>query len=459
MDISKNNLNNRILLFPKSKRPKPFRATSDQLALKRDLTINKSRFTVKHSKKYHPTLPRINSATGRDISPYQDNIESEEDTQLHADEVGLLRPADKFNGYKDAMNSHSNVRIQEYKQALLGLKRFNTTLSAPDNRPDILDNYIASRQWEKGGRGGPNAIAPGLIVISREKSVKDGFDTSAIDSEMNIYSLQRSMTELPVHQSVEKVFGGHNSRLPHKLGSFEKIRDKQIYKRTRRTHKQERPLKQWPVGLELSGRCVTDDEDVTAEQDTIGRDGDESVMSTDTSNLPSLRLNLGIASPRSSIKTPYSASYYTDFGLRASRSDLFSGHKRNRHAKSASDSEMEKDLEKAAHRHIYACQVMSSVRKGSKAAHGLSSLLQTIGPSSRRSASSSAVEQMTSPGPKINRPVTNSPDKFFHDKKNSQIALFIKTRDSHDGPRMRVPKPNPLPEISGRTMLFGMSNK
>ncbi|OWF34646.1 hypothetical protein KP79_PYT11415 [Mizuhopecten yessoensis] len=290
-----------------------------------------------------------------------------------------------------------------------------------------------------------------------------GLSTASPTRDMVSLDKPRKRTDdLTDKHTAEQVYGGYNSRLPHRLGSFEKVRDTKLYKRTRNQVKDMKKVRQWPAGLELSGKGMSDDEvvppiKVGKDNESVDHPDDASVA--ESNRLPPLSENMAL-SPRSNTKISFSSSFFSDYGLRTNRTDSFTGYTRGRmKIRSASEAQLEKELQAKAERHIYACHVLSSVRRGSKAAHNLSSFRQAIGPHQR---SIRPLSELSPPKP-THRHFNTSPDKAGHlyetVKKSSPVAFYIKTRDSSDLNRARMKASDGLPEINGRTLILGMVNK
>jgi len=353
---------------------------------------------------------------------------------------------------------HSYLSNKHYNWR--GPTQFNTSFTSDvesrysqygDEFPDIDDE---EEFFESGG--------PDFIVLNARHSRQYPESALEVDMVSSTPSLQRSYTKMPEDvRVIEQVYGGYNSRLPHKLGSFEQLRDSGIYKRTRHLVKSERPMRQWPAGLELSGKSVIDEDlqikDLKDSEGVLGITDDplagrNTSMTIMSGRLPPLADSV-MGSPRSN-RAALSNSFYTDYGLKTQRTDLFSGYKRRRKAKSASEVELEKELEAKARRHIYACQVLSSVKKASKTAQNVSLLRKTLGPN--RSPSGVDIPGYI----KHFRPSSNNSSRTTGtlDTKRS-VAFFIRTRETSNMSRSKIHKNEGLPEISGRTVILGVNGK
>lgn len=347
--------------------------------------------------------------------------------------------------HKPGYGRHNTVHFQSDYGSDAGLY---SRISQYEQFVDDYQDYENSEEEEEEDESLELAIV-GLSPVSPSR------DMVSMDKP------RRKTADLTDKQTAEQVYGGYNSRLPHRLGSFEKGRESKVYKRTRQHTKDMKKVRQWPAGLELSGKGMGDDEvippiKVGKDTESVGQPDDASVA--ESNRLPPLSENLAL-SPRSNTKLSFSSTFFSDYGLRANKTDSFGGYKRGRmKTKSASEAQMEKELQAKAERHIYACHVLSSVRRGSKAAQNFSTFRQTIGPHQRFVR---PVSEVAPPKP-VHRHFNSSPDKAGHlyeTAKKSPVAFYIKTRDSTDLSRARIKTTDGLPEINGRTLLLGMVNK
>lgn len=412
--------------------------------------------TISHAirlSRFSPELPEI--STGR-----------KEYREMERDRGGLVQAGvqrapswlNEKSTHKDSLSRH-NTQVGSRAFNKRGSSRYNTSTSFPSElgsdggvfsrlSSQLIDEYYEDSEEEDDIR----QLA--VIGLSTNSPIRDA-------NGLEMVSLQKTPRKTG-DMSAEQVYGGYNSRLPHRLGSFEKLRDSKVYKRTRQQIKELRKVRQWPAGLELSGKAMGEDE--AAAFVKVGKDNDSVGLPDDVSigegnRLPPLPETIEI-SPRSNTKLSFSSSFFSDYGLRSNKTNLFSAYKRGRKkAKSASETQLEEEVHAKAERHIYACHVLSSVRRGSKAALNYSSFRESIGPNSRPIR---PVSEFSPPKP-IHRHFAGSPDKSRHlydTAKKSPVAFYIKTRDSSDLSRARLKAADGgLPEINGRTLILGMVNK
>lgn len=238
---------------------------------------------------------------------------------------------------------------------------------------------------------------------------------------------------------------------------------------------------QWPVTLELSGKKIHDQNgrhSLSAAQDNEIKSGERETTTTDIteiagnvenvdktvsdsqkgilSHLPPLSQSLvrQSATPSANAKKmSFSPTFYADYGLRCEKTDTFPGllHRRKREK---SNVEIVKQIEQKANRHIYACQVLSNSKRGSKAAQSVNTLKQTVGP---KRASTSQL-----PTTFVRQHLHHAPERqatFVDVSKRAPFSLFIRTRESPDFSRAPRHKTAPLPEINGRTLILGFDTK
>lgn len=238
---------------------------------------------------------------------------------------------------------------------------------------------------------------------------------------------------------------------------------------------------QWPVTLELSGKKIHDQNgrhSLSATQDNETKSGERETTTTDIteiagnvenvdqtvsdsqkgilSHLPPLSQSLvrQSATPSANAKKmSFSPTFYADYGLRCEKTDTFPGllHRRKREK---SNVEIVKQIEQKANRHIYACQVLSNSKRGSKAAQSVNTLKQTVGP---KRASTSQL-----PTTFVRQHLHHAPERqatFVDVSKRAPFSLFIRTRESPDFSRAPRHKTAPLPEINGRTLILGFDTK
>lgn len=234
----------------------------------------------------------------------------------------------------------------------------------------------------------------------------------------------------------------------------------------------------WPATLELSGKKIHDHSSSAITQDNETRSGEKESTATEISEingnvenvdktvsdsqkgilsyLPPLSQSLvrQSATPSASAKKmSFSPTFYADYGLRCEKTDTFPGllHRRKREK---SNVEIVKQIEEKANRHIYACQVLSNSKRGSKAAQSVNTLKQTVGP---KRASASKL-----PTTFVRQHLHHAPERqatFVDVSKRAPFSLFIRTRESPDFSRAPRHKTAPLPEINGRTLILGFDTK
>lgn len=282
-------------------------------------------------------------------------------------------------------------------------------------------------------------------------------------------------------------------------GVFEKIGETNVYKRTRPFKSfQGRPtLERYPSNLELSGHKVEAEGDKTkrdtarylesartnvttdslvgndvsksedkvinkdgskVDEKQIYKDGKVSATSSHTSSAADGRISSTVSKSRQSRthsgihNATVSQNMLTDFGFRTSRTDTFSGHQRRRGA----SADLERLLEKQAERHIRTCQVVGNVKRSSKAQQSYQGLKDTVSPlhtpmsfSSSDRLHKSALQDKT-----IYRSDSNL-DKTEMVPYMIQIRKSVGSISRTKTIAQSCQKNNPLPEISGQTLLVG----
>jgi hypothetical protein len=109
---------------------------------------------------------------------------------------------------------------------------------------------------------------------------------------------------------------------------------------------------------------------------------------------------------------------------------------------------VEKEIEKKALKHIHAIQVLSNSKRGSYAIRSVNALKETLGPVR------SNTEAML-PTSYVRSEATASPDNkhpYFVDVAKKAPHVFVRTRECN-AKDVTNRRGNPLPQISGRTML------
>lgn len=263
---------------------------------------------------------------------------------------------------------------------------------------------------------------------------------------------------------------------------FEKIGETNVYKRTRPFKAfQGRPtLDRYPSNLELSGHKVEHEDDklksasardvssaktqLTVESvkiDTMDKatDSKPSARSRDSQASAEGRYSPSLPKSRhgrthSSASNVVSRNVLTDFGLRTSRTDTFSGHQRHRGA----SADLERQMEERAERHIRTCQVVGTVKRSSRAQRSFQGLKDTVSP---------LHASMTFyPGDRHNKIAFTAEKSFIRSDSNlnkgNVMPYMIQIRKSVGSvSRMKSIGPNfhqsPRPELSGRTLIVGTS--
>lgn len=221
-----------------------------------------------------------------------------------------------------------------------------------------------------------------------------------------------------------------------KIG-YEQAKESKIYKRTRLNDGSPRQMKKWPASLLLSGRKVFDSIDIPPSE-SLEADIDKSSES-ENGMLPP------IDSERIVLLEP-SKSFYNDFGLRTQNTDTFSGYRNMKMKKNKSTSFVEREIEKKAMKHIHAIQVLSSSKRGSYAIRSVNSLKETLGPMR------SNTEVMLPTSYVRSQVVSEKHPTFVDVTKKPPYNMLVRTRDGNTTSKVSRGN-NPLPEISGRTLL------
>lgn len=190
-----------------------------------------------------------------------------------------------------------------------------------------------------------------------------------------------------------------NSRMSEQ---FDKMGETNVYKRTRpfKAFRGRPQLERCPSDLELSGHKVETEEDklkaksarnsdsaktqmtqgsMKNDQSDRSFDGKTTARSSDSDHTAEGRFSPTLAKygrGYSSTSNVLSRNVLTDFGLRATRTDTFSGHQRRRGA----SADLERQMEERAERHIRTCQVVGNVKRGSRAQQSYQGLKNTVSP-------------------------------------------------------------------------------
>ena len=234
-----------------------------------------------------------------------------------------------------------------------------------------------------------------------------------------------------------------------------------MYKRTRYLYQSPREPRRWPVGLELAGKQIIDGK-VVASDSQESQTREKTPSNNEKENLRTLLENIprlsraGVrssGSPTRPHKVCFSPSFYSDFGLRSGRTDTFSGLRRVKKLNSSFDEDIAQQIEEKAKRHIQALQTHSSSRRGSRAVRGINTLKETIGPARGATAMGIPRQYTRSVSRNLERNAT-----FVDIARKPHNSLVIKTRDTPEY-AMKRQKTDPLPEISGRTMVLGYEDR
>jgi hypothetical protein len=262
-------------------------------------------------------------------------------------------------------------------------------------------------------------------------------------------------------------------------GVFETIGETHVYKRTRpfNAFKGKPTLERYPSNLELSGHKVeNEDEKIKAKSardiesartqmtiesirlDDMDKSGinkasarSRDTQATDDRHSPSLpKSRHGRA--YSSASNVVSKNVLSDFGLRTSRTDTFSGHQRRRGA----SADLAHQLEESAERHIRTCQVAGNLKRSSRAQQSVQGLKNFVSPSHRRMAFQA--------GDRLRHSSFAPENNFMRSDSNLEkanvVPYMIQIRKNVGSvSRMKSIgsdfRRHPLPELSGRTLIVG----
>lgn len=275
----------------------------------------------------------------------------------------------------------------------------------------------------------------------------------------------------PARIRVRKSLDNRNSEQFHKMG------ETNVYKRTRPFKVfQGRPtLERYPSDLELSGHKVETEEDKLKAKSARNSDSARTQMTQGSMNIDQSDLSIdcktsarsndsehaaeGRFSPtlakygrgHSSASNVLSRNVLTDFGLRATRTDTFSGHQRRRDA----SADLERQMEERAERHIRTCQVVGNVKRGSRAQQSYQGLKDTVSP----------LQSPMAFYPSLQKSAIGAYQSFAKADSNADktnvVPYMIQIRKSVGSvSKMKAIVPdlrrsNQLPEISCRTIVAG----
>jgi hypothetical protein len=249
-----------------------------------------------------------------------------------------------------------------------------------------------------------------------------------------------SIQDTVIHGSLLLTLHDQNDRKRDVKIGYEQGKESKIYKRTRLNIVSPRVMHKWPTSLLLSGKKFFDP---TAGSITTTSDVEDiKTVDSEYDQLPP------IVDDKLVLLEP-SKSFYTDFGLRTHNTDTFSGYgnmkKKKRHK---TTSYVEKEIEKKALKHIHAIQVLSNSKRGSYAIRSVNALKETLGPV-RLST------EVMLPTSYVRSEATASPDNkhpYFVDVAKKAPHVIVRTRECN-AKDVTNRRGNPLPQISGRTML------
>ena len=264
---------------------------------------------------------------------------------------------------------------------------------------------------------------------------------------------------------------------------FDKMGDSNVFKRTRPFQvAQPRPrLERYPSGLKLSGLKLHQDAASPKEDESGNRKKSEFMVPynteitsfkfdtngnslADDDDIPPLDINSVSYPIMSGLQTLRSSRYVgnhtsrvsryfmNDFGLRSHRTDTFSGHSSRRGV----SADINREMQETADKHIKACQVIGNVKRGSKAQLGYLGLRHTVSPSRSplRRYHMDAFSQSI--------PKTHTDKVLRVEPEQNKNGHFVIQLRRNIGSIARVKNVgllcqpnNPLPEISGRTLVIG----
>ena len=265
---------------------------------------------------------------------------------------------------------------------------------------------------------------------------------------------------------------------------FDKMGDSNVFKRTRPFRMgQPRPrLERHPSGLKLSGLRLHQDAPSPKEDDNGNRKKSEFLVPynteitsfkldtnslADDDDIPPLDINhvsypimSGLQALRSSRHvgnhTSRVSRYFTnDFGLRTHRTDTFSGHSSRRGV----SADISREMQETADKHIKACQAIGNVKRGSKAQLSYLGLRHTVSPS-RSPLRRYHLDAFSQSIPKTHtdkvlrvEPEQNKNDHFVIQLRRN-VGSIARVKNAG----LLYKSNNPLPEISGRTLVIGSND-
>ncbi|KAK3600707.1 hypothetical protein CHS0354_011389 [Potamilus streckersoni] len=272
------------------------------------------------------------------------------------------------------------------------------------------------------------------------------------------YLLENSYVTEMINSDGHQIRKNHQKTLIDENG-FEKKGDSNVYKRTRINNHFHKPTKLERVPtLILSGtKAIQDDEDASHGKRTDEQDSGLQMESAKVgSRLSFTRHNPISTSPRFKRNTGQITGLklskatkpsLIDFGLRPERTDTFSGYLRRRiHP---NKSEILREFAEKANRHIYACQISSTIKRGSRTQLNISKLRESVSPRSR-----SISRHHTEEGfPKtVNKLTSLYRSDTMLMKKFPSYSFAIRTRNATTLSNIRANN-EPLPEVTGYTLI------
>ena len=181
--------------------------------------------------------------------------------------------------------------------------------------------------------------------------------------------------------------------------------------------------------------------------------------SLDISNL-SIPVTSTLQTARSSRQSGHysnrvSKYFLNDFGFRTHRTDTFSGHSTRRGVASG---DIEKEMEERANEHIRTCQVIGNVKRGSRAQISYLGFRNTVSPRH----SPSARFQMDAFSRGIPKSHTDNVLRV-ESSPNKHVPYIIQLRRNGGATKrtknVGILSSDPLPEISGRTLILGTGDE
>ncbi|KAL3852337.1 hypothetical protein ACJMK2_015994 [Sinanodonta woodiana] len=240
---------------------------------------------------------------------------------------------------------------------------------------------------------------------------------------------------------------------------FEKKGDSNVYKRTRINNYFHKPpkLERVPT-LILSGtKAIQDEEDGAHVKRTDEQDsGSQKDSAKGGSMLSFTRHNLISTSQRFKTNTgqitglklsKVTKPNLIDFGLRSERTDTFSGHLRRRMR--PDKSEIQREFAEKANRHIYACQISSTIKRGSRTQLNVSKLRESVSPRLESISRHHTEEGFPKP---INKMTNLYRSDTMIMKKFPSYSFAIRTRNATTLSNIRGNN-EPLPEVTGYTLV------